>query len=51
VPTKGVRRYAWSPDGREVAVALDDRIVVVPLNGAPPSTIEHVSAHDLVWTR
>ena len=50
IPTSGVRAYAWSPDGSAVAVALSDRIVVIPLDGSPTGIINNVSVHDLVWT-
>jgi hypothetical protein len=51
IPTSGVRAYAWSPDGTAVAVALSDRVVVIPLDGSPTGIINNVSVHDLVWTR
>jgi Tol biopolymer transport system component len=45
----GLRHLAAAPDGKTVAVASDDAVIVVPLTGADIQTIAFRGATELEW--
>ena len=48
--TEGLRRAYWSPDSREIAFVVNDKIMRVPVSGGTPVIVaEAASGADLSW--
>ena len=47
--TEGVNRVYWSPDGREVAFVLDQKLQRVSIAGGSPVTVCAATGSDLSW--